>query len=113
MNLPAQARLPDGQAGSTGLSAMARRKPDEPLPLLAELDESDLVDTDTAARLLGKSRVSIYRYLEEGRLGGRKVGGRWYVFREAVDRWWEAGLVVQSNPEHYPRRPKSKPKDRG
>ncbi|MFQ5817920.1 MAG: helix-turn-helix domain-containing protein [Terriglobia bacterium] len=95
---------------STGLSAMARRKPAEPVPLLAEQDEGDLVDTATAARLLGKSRPSIYRYLEEGRLGGRKVGGRWYVFREAVDRWWEAGLVVQSNPEHYPRKTKTKTK---
>lgn len=80
---------------------MARGKPDEKLPLLAEQDERDLLDVTAAARLLGKSRPSIYRYLEEGRLGGRKIGARWYVFRDTVDRWWEAGLVVQSNPEHY------------
>lgn len=89
---------------------MARADKRDQLPLLAEQDERDLVDVATAARLLGKSRPSIYRYLEEGRLGGRKVGARWYVFRDAVDLWWEAGLVEQSHPEHYPARAKGKPK---
>ncbi len=78
-----------------------RRKKDERLPLLADQDDRDLLDVRTAARLLGKSRDSIYRYLEEGRLGGRKVGARWFVFRDAVDRWWEAGLVEQTHPEPY------------
>lgn len=80
---------------------MARGKPHEQLPLLAEQDDRDLVDVALAARLLGKSRPSIYRYLEEGRLGGRKVGARWYVFRDAIDRWWDAGLIEQTNPEPY------------
>ena len=87
---------------------MPRGKPAERVPLLAEQEEDDLVDVALAARLLGKSRPSIYRYLEEGRLGGRKIGGRWYVSRAAVDRWWEAGLVQQTNPEHYPRKSKTK-----
>lgn len=91
-----------------GPSAASRIRPSERVPLLAEQDEDDLVDVAEAARLLGKSRPSIYRYLDEGRLGGRKIGGRWYVSRGTVDRWWEAGLVVQSNPEHYPRRSKNK-----
>lgn len=81
---------------------MGRRKIVERIPLLAEQDR-DLLDADTTARLLGKSRQSVYRYLEEGRLAGRKVGGRWHVYRDAVDRWWEAGLVEQSVPEHYSR----------
>ena len=66
------------------------------VPLLAELEERDLLEVREAARLLGKSPQSIYRYLEEGRLGGR-----WYVHRDAVDLWWERGLVEQTKPDPY------------
>lgn len=77
------------------------KRSQERVPLLAELEERDLLEVREAARLLGKSPQSIYRYLEEGRLGGRKVGGRWYVHRDAVDLWWERGLVEQTKPDPY------------
>ena len=61
--------------------------------LLAEGEKRELVSADTAARLLGKSRDTIYRWLVEGRLAGRRVGGRWWVCKDAVEKEWEAGVV--------------------
>jgi excisionase family DNA binding protein len=61
--------------------------------LLAEEEKRELVTVLQAGRLLGKSRDTIYRWLEEGRLEGRKVGGRWLVYRDAVEKEWKVGRV--------------------
>ncbi|MGH9804498.1 MAG: helix-turn-helix domain-containing protein [Candidatus Acidiferrales bacterium] len=50
-----------------------------------------------AAQLLGKSRDTIYRWLNEGRLAGRRVGGAWLVYRDALDDEWSAGLVEKES----------------
>ena len=61
--------------------------------LLAEEEKRELVSATTAGQLLGKSRDTIYRWLSEGRLAGRRVGGRWLVYKDTVEKEWEAGLV--------------------
>ncbi len=61
--------------------------------LLAEEEKRELVSAETAGRLLGKSRDTIYRWLVEGRLAGRRVGGRWLVYKDTVEKEWEAGVV--------------------
>ena len=48
---------------------------------------------ERAARLLGKSKDTIYRWLEEGKLSGRKVGGRWIIYQDSVEAAWEAEVV--------------------
>jgi len=63
------------------------------IALLAAEEKRELVTVATAARLLGKSRDTIYRWLTEERLAGRKVGGRWLVYKDAVEAEWKAGLV--------------------
>ncbi len=47
----------------------------------------------SVARLLGKSKDTIYRWLEEGKLSGRKVGGRWIIYQDSVEAAWEAEVV--------------------
>lgn len=64
-----------------------------PKALLAAEENRESLTVALAARLLGKSPDTIYRWLSEGRLAGRKVGGRWLVYRDSVDVEWRAGLV--------------------
>ena len=66
---------------------------EEKRALLAQEEKRELVSATTAGQLLGKSRDTIYRWLTEGRLSGRRVGGRWLVYKDTVEKEWEAGLV--------------------
>ena len=65
----------------------------EEIALLAAEEKREALTVALAAQLLGKSRDTIYRWLGEGRLAGRKVGGRWLVYRDSVEAQWQAGLV--------------------
>jgi excisionase family DNA binding protein len=63
------------------------------MALLAAEEKRPVVTVALAARLLGKSRDTIYRWMNEGRLAGRKVGGRWLVYRDSIEAEWRVGLV--------------------
>lgn len=80
----------DGEPHSSGED---KRTMTEKMALLAAEEKREALTVALAARLLGKSRDTIYRWLAEGRLAGRKVGGRWLVYRDSVNAEWEAGLV--------------------
>jgi len=67
------------------------------LALLAEREKRRVVSVALAARLVGRSRDTIYRWLEEGKLSGRKVGGRWIVYQDSIEAEWEAGLVERED----------------
>lgn len=67
--------------------------------LLAEGEKRPAISVLQAARLLGKSRDTIYRWLNEGRLAGRRVGGAWLVYRDALEDEWSVGLVEKGNQE--------------
>ena len=67
------------------------------IALLAAEEKRELLTVATAGRMLGKSRDTIYRWLTEGRLAGRKVGGRWLVYKDAVEAEWKGGLVEPSS----------------
>lgn len=88
--VPKLPRDPKAEADpdAEGKQAMA-----EETALLAAEEKREAVTTARAARLLGKSQDTIYRWLAEGRLGGRKVGGRWLVYRDSVEAEWRVGLV--------------------
>lgn len=81
--VPSYVAQPKEEGGS---SAAARAQ-------LAAAEKRELVTVLQAARLLGKSRDTLYRWLTEGKLAGRKVGGRWLVYRDAVEKHWDSGLV--------------------
>lgn len=61
--------------------------------LLVQGEKRPVVTVLQAARLLGKSRDTVYRWLNEGRLTGRRVGGAWLVYRDVLEEEWSAGLV--------------------
>lgn len=49
------------------------------------LDLSQLITPAEAARLSGRTRQAIYRLIAVGKLASVQVGGRDFVFREAVE----------------------------
>lgn len=44
-----------------------------------------LVAAGIAARELGVARRTVVRWIRRGVLRGRRVGGRWYAYRDAVN----------------------------
>ena len=44
----------------------------------------DLVSVAETAKRLGRSTEQVRRYLREGRLSGRRVGGQWFIETRAV-----------------------------
>ncbi|MSO21281.1 MAG: DNA-binding protein [Acidobacteria bacterium] len=47
------------------------------------------MDVAQAARYLGVSADSLYKYLSEGKLPAFKLGNRWRLKKTALDRWME------------------------
>jgi excisionase family DNA binding protein len=76
---------------------LAREEEEMPahVPLLADEEKREVLSVTRAARLLGKSSDTIYRWLNAGLLAGRKVGGRWLVYRDSVETQWAAEVVEQ------------------
>lgn len=54
--------------------------------------------TGELAKLMGASRNTVVRYIEEGRLRARRSAGGWYVVerREAVDFLWDLAFSKQT-----------------
>ncbi len=49
--------------------------------------ESDLITVAETAQRLSRSTEQVRRYLREGRLTGRRIGGQWFIERSAVERF--------------------------
>lgn len=47
--------------------------------------ENDLITVAQTAKLLRRSTEQVRRYLREGVLAGRRIGGQWFIARPDVD----------------------------
>lgn len=66
------------------------------------MNQSDLIDTSHAARILGFHLCSVRRWLIQGKLPGRKIFGRWRAYRPAVEalvKLNKQGVQVPDVPE--------------
>jgi excisionase family DNA binding protein len=45
------------------------------------------ISVNEAARRLGRSIEQVRRYLREGRLPGRRIGGQWFIEEDALAAW--------------------------
>jgi len=45
------------------------------------------ISVNEAARRLGRSLEQVRRYLREGKLPGRRIGGQWFIEEEALAVW--------------------------
>ncbi|MBT9133020.1 MAG: hypothetical protein DDT33_01551 [Firmicutes bacterium] len=50
------------------------------------ISTDDLVSVITAAYLLDRPRITIYRWIEKGKINAIKFGGVWFVPRDEVER---------------------------
>jgi excisionase family DNA binding protein len=48
------------------------------------VENGSLLTVGDAAQYLGRSTEQIRRYLREGRLTGRRIGGQWFIEQEAL-----------------------------
>ncbi len=66
---------------------MAANMPDSPRMEIMDQSSSerDLISVAEAARTLSRSTEQVRRYLREGRLRGRRMGGQWFIERSAVE----------------------------
>jgi excisionase family DNA binding protein len=49
----------------------------------------DLVSVAQAAKALGKPRLTIYRWIDAGKIVGIKLGGILYIPKTEIEKWKE------------------------
>lgn len=54
------------------------------------MSQEEQVGVNEAARILGRSTEQVRRYLREGRLTGRRMGGQWFIDRGELDEFGRA-----------------------
>lgn len=52
--------------------------------------EQALLSVSDAAKRLSRSTEQVRRYLREGRLAGRRIGGQWFIERDTLDQFASA-----------------------
>ena len=76
----------------------AMRKPitgDGKLPAANWTDLREVMNVEQAARYLGISPDTLYKYLSEGRVPAFKLGNRWRLKKTTLDRWMERQSQLQ------------------
>ena len=58
-------------------------------------DLREVMNVEQAARYLGVSPDTLYKYLSEGRLPAFKLGNRWRLKKTTLDRWMERQSQLQ------------------
>lgn len=56
-------------------------------PRTEQLEELRLYDLNDLEPILGRSRRTLLRYIYDGKLPARKVGGRWGVTKADLERF--------------------------
>lgn len=60
------------------------------------MDNDNYLGVAEIARALGRSTEQVRRYLREGRLHGRRIGGQWFVTASDLNAFQEAQREAQS-----------------
>jgi excisionase family DNA binding protein len=58
-------------------------------------DLREVMNVEQAARYLGVSPDTLYKYLSEGRVPAFKLGNRWRLKKTTLDRWMERQSQVR------------------
>lgn len=58
--------------------------------LAALMETREVMGMREASEYMGVSRETLYKYLNEGRIPGFKLGNRWKFKKTVLDRWMEA-----------------------
>ena len=60
-------------------------------------DLREVMNVEQAARYLGVSPDTLYKYLSEGRVPAFKLGNRWRLKKTTLDRWMERQSQVRES----------------
>jgi excisionase family DNA binding protein len=58
-------------------------------------DLREVMNVEQAARYLGVSPDTLYKYLSEGKVPAFKLGNRWRLKKTTLDRWMERQSQVR------------------
>lgn len=58
-------------------------------------NERDLLSVGDAAKRLQRSTEQVRRYLREGRLSGKRIGGQWFIDRPVLESFVTAAKKQQ------------------
>ncbi len=58
-------------------------------------EERSLLSVSDAAQRLQRSTEQVLRYLREGRLRGRRIGGQWFIERAILDEFVKSAQKQQ------------------
>ena len=58
--------------------------------------DRNLLTVAQAARLLERSTEQVRRYLRENRLPGQRLGGQWFIERQAIQEFLDAARTKQT-----------------
>jgi excisionase family DNA binding protein len=58
--------------------------------------DRNLLTVAQAARMLERSTEQVRRYLRENRLPGQRIGGQWFIEREALQQFLESARAKQT-----------------
>ena len=67
-------------------------------------DLREVMNVEQAARYLGVSPDTLYKYLSEGKVPAFKLGNRWRFKKDLLDRWMEKKSegVLDFGPKRQP-----------
>lgn len=60
-------------------------------------DLREVMNVEQAARYLGVSPDTLYKYLSEGKVPAFKLGNRWRLKKTTLDRWMERQSQTKEN----------------
>ena len=60
-------------------------------------DLREVMNVEQAARYLGVSPDTLYKYLSEGKVPAFKLGNRWRLKKTTLDRWMERQSQVRES----------------
>ena len=66
--------------------------------------EREVMNVEQAARYLGLSSDTMYKYLSGGKLPAFKLGNRWRLKKSTLDRWMEKQSKPRAARSHSSRR---------
>ena len=73
--------------------------------------DTSLLSVSDAAKRLQRSTEQVRRYLREGRLTGRRIGGQWFIERATLDRFSSSMRTQQTFVQRLSRASSIRPLD--
>lgn len=58
------------------------------------MDDKAVFNPKELGTYLGVHEMTVYRWLKKGIVPGTRIGGRWKISKELIDRWLNSGMAA-------------------